>query len=269
MIAFREHFRFQFMSGIRNPTSMLMNYLFPLGFFGLMGLVMTQINPDFEGLVIPSMVIVTLLASTVLGLPGDLVEAREAGVYRSFKIIGVPAGSIMGVPLLSTLIHAFVASAVIASTAGPLFDAVEPDSWWRFWAITALAAFAFGSLAALIGVVSTGARGTVLWSQLVFLPAMLIGGLMMDLELIPEGVRSFSALLPPAHAMQAYLGAAYGVDTPFDPVVSVVVLAVGGIVAFALSRWLFSWDGGRSGRSHHPAWALLAVVPYVVAAILM
>ncbi len=269
MIAFREHFGFQFWSGIRNPTSMLMNYLFPLGFFGLMGLVMTEINPDFEGLLIPSMVIVTLLASTVLGLPGDLVEAREAGVYRSFKIIGVPAGSIMGIPLLSTLIHAFVASGVIAFTAGPLFDGVEPVRWWWFWGITALAAFAFGSLAVLIGVVSSGARGTVLWSQLLFLPAMLIGGLMMDLELIPEGIRSFSGLLPPAHAMQAYLGLAYRIDTPFDPAVSVSALAVGGVVAFAFARWLFSWDRASAGRTHHPAWALVAIVPYAVAALLV
>ena len=268
-MAFREHFGFQFRTGLRNPTSMLMNYLFPLGFFGLMGLVMTQINPEFTGLLIPSMVIVTLLASTVLGLPGELVEARDAGVYRSFKILGVPAGSIMGIPLLTTLIHAFVASVIIALSAGPFFGGVEPVSWWRFWAITALAAFAFGALAALIGVVSNGARGTVLWSQLVFLPSMLIGGLMMDLELIPEGVRVFSALLPSTHAMQAYLGAAFGADTPFDPAVSVAVLASGGVVAFVLARWLFSWDRGPSGRAHHPAWALLALVPYVGAVFLV
>jgi ABC-2 type transport system permease protein len=45
MTAFTSHFAFEFKTGLRNPTAMLMNYLFPLGFYAMMGLVMTQINP--------------------------------------------------------------------------------------------------------------------------------------------------------------------------------------------------------------------------------
>ena len=62
-----------------------MNYLFPLVFFALMGIVMTQINPLFAGSMVPAMVIFAALASEVLGLPGPLVESREAGIYRSLQ----------------------------------------------------------------------------------------------------------------------------------------------------------------------------------------
>jgi ABC-2 type transport system permease protein len=40
MNAFAHHFSFEFKTGLRNPTLMLMNYLFPLGFYAMMGLVM-------------------------------------------------------------------------------------------------------------------------------------------------------------------------------------------------------------------------------------
>ena len=268
MTAFAHHLGFEFRSGLRNPTSMLMYYLFPLGFYALMGLVMVEINPDFGELLIPSMVLVTLMAGTLLGLPGELVEAREAGIYRSFKVNGVPAISIIAIPLLSSAVHGAIGSAVIALTAGPLFGVEVPSDWTAFVLVTLLSMFAFGSLAALIGVVSAGARATVLWSQLVFLPSMLIGGLMLDLELLPATVRRFSGLLPSTYAMQAYRGLADGAETVLDRTMSVTVLAAGGIVAFGLAVALFSWDRKNATRRLHPAFALLAIVPYLAGILL-
>ncbi len=268
MTAFAHHLGFEFKSGLRNPTSMLMYYLFPLGFYVLMGLVMVEINPDFGELLIPSMVLVTLMAGTLLGLPGELVEAREAGIYRAFKVNGVPAISIIVIPLLASAFHGTIGSAAIALTAGPLFGVTVPSDWLAFILLTLLSVFTFGSLAALIGVVSASARATVLWSQLVFLPSMLIGGLMLDLELLPATVRGFSGVLPSTYAMQAYRGLAYGSETVLDPTVSTIVLAVGGVVAFGLAVALFSWDRKNATRRLHPALALLAIVPYVAGIIL-
>ena len=123
-------------------------------------------------------------------------------------------------------------------------------------------------MGALIGVVSANARATVLWSQLVFLPSMLLGGLMMPLSVLPEGARRFSALLPPAHAMEAFLGLAYGQPTSWDPTRAVIVLLSSGLLAFGLAIYLFSWDAQNSSRRGHPLMALLAVVPYVLSAVL-
>jgi ABC-2 type transport system permease protein len=247
---------------------MLMYYLFPLGFYALMGVVMVEINPDFGELLIPSMVLVTIMAGTLLGLPGELVEAREAGIYRSFKVNGVPAISIIIIPLLAAAFHGTIGSAVIAITAGPLFGVTVPSNWLSFVLLTLLSVFALGSLAALIGVVSTSARATVLWSQLVFLPSMLIGGLMLDLELLPATVRGFSGLLPSTYAMQAYRGLAYGAETMLDPTMAVMVLAIGGVAALGLAVALFSWDRKNATRRLHPAVALLAIVPYLVGTLL-
>ena len=65
--------------------------------------------------------------------------------------------------------------------------------------------------------VSANSRATVLWSQLIFLPSMLLGGLMMPLSLLPPSVLAVSALLPPAQAMQAFMGLAYSQETILNP----------------------------------------------------
>lgn len=267
MRAFVNHFRFEFATGLRNPIALLMYYLFPLGFYLLMGVVMVQINPDFAELLIPAMIAVTLMAGTLLGLPAQLVDAREAGIYRSFKVNGVPAASILVIPMIAAAIHGVIASTIIASTAGPMFGATAPTNWRNLVSIIMLSAFAFGAIAALIGVVSANSRATVLWSQLVFLPSMLISGLMFDLSLIPDGVQLFSRLLPTTYVMQAFAGHAFGVDTVIDPTSSVVVLAAGGLLALALAVGLFSWDRQNLTRRLHPALSLIALAPYLIAAI--
>ncbi len=47
MNAFLHHFSFEIRTGVRNKQLLLMNYLFPLGFYLLMGFIMPQINPPF------------------------------------------------------------------------------------------------------------------------------------------------------------------------------------------------------------------------------
>jgi ABC-2 type transport system permease protein len=82
MNAFSTHFSFEFKTGLRNATQTMMNYLFPLGFYALMGLVMTQINPLFKESMIPAMIIFTIMASCLLGLPNPLVES-ENGAFSA------------------------------------------------------------------------------------------------------------------------------------------------------------------------------------------
>ncbi|RPI22566.1 MAG: ABC transporter permease [Chloroflexota bacterium] len=203
-----------------------------------------------------------------MGLPGPLVESREAGVYRSFKINGVPAISIISIPTLTTIFHALIVAAIIALTGAPLFGGTAPTNWGMFALLTLITAFAIGAIGALIGVIANSSRATVLLSQAVFLPSMMIGGLMMPLDILPESVRSFSGLLPSTHAMQALMGLAYGRETVLDPWVCAGVLLASGLVSFGLAVYLFNWDSRNNARRGHPAMALIALVPYIAGILL-
>ncbi len=268
MNAFVQHFTYEFKTGLRNPSLLLINYLFPLGFYAMMGLIMTAINPLFTASMVPALVIFAIVASTILGMPSPLVEAREAGIFRSYKINGVPAASILAIPGLTTGFHALISAAIISVTAPIFFDGDAPVHLGAFVGITLLTAFTCASLGMLISVISENSRATILWSQLLFLPSMLIGGLMVPLDTLPEGVRSFSALLPASHAMELFTGWAYGRPTVFNLPASAAILASSGILAFALAIVLFNWDARNQSRRGHPLLALLAVVPYLVGMLL-
>ena len=308
MTAFINHFLFEFRTGVRNKTQLLMNYLLPLGFYAMMGLVMVEINPGFRDVLLPAMVIFAVLASTLLGIPDPLVNARENGIFRSYKINGIPAFNILIIPVLTTMLHMLILAIIISATADSVFG-IKPEwmgqvfidkciycvhgfqplapeytgplnfplfagpnsvtNWANFVLVFFATAFAAAGLSVLIGVASPSSRITVLWSQALFLPSMLIGGLMMPYSVLPEGTQLISRMLPSSHMMNAFSTLAMGNPAPFDAWVSVWVLFVGGLLAMGLAWYLFSWDSASGSRRGHPFMGFLALVPYVVGAILL
>lgn len=264
MNAFLHHFSFEFRTGIRNKQLLLMNYLFPLGFYLMMGFIMAEINPLFREDIIPAMIVFGVLAATLLGIPDPLVNARENGVFRSYKINGVPSISILVIPALTTILHLVIVAAIITVTAPMLFDAPLPVDWLNFIVIFLALAFACAGLSVLIGVVSPSSRMTVLWSQLIFVPSMLLGGLMLPYSMLPEIAGKFAQLLPATQAMNAFNGLAMGKEAAFSPWGSVLALTLSGLLAFGLAIFLFSWDSRNTARRGSLWLALLVLLPYAL-----
>ena len=264
MNAFLHHFTFEFRTGIRNKQLLLMNYLFPLGFYLMMGFIMPAINPPFRENLIPALVVFGILSATLLGIPDPLVNAREHGIFRSYKINGIPSLSILVIPALTTMLHLVIVAAIITATAPFLFDAPLPLNWLNFAVIFLAMSLACSGLSVLIGVVSPSSRMTVLWSQLIFVPSMLLGGLMLPYSMLPDIAGKFAQLLPATQAMNALNGLAMGGSAAFSPWGSVIALLVSGVLAFGLAVYLFRWDSRNTARHGHPLLALLAFLPYAI-----
>lgn len=269
MNAFIHHFAFEFRAGVRNKQLLLMNYLFPLGFYLMMGFVMPAINPPFKGNIIPAMVVFSILAATLLGIPDPLVNARENGVFRSYKINSIPSSSILIIPALTTMLHLVLVAVIITVSAPVLFGAPSPVNWHGFILTFAAMAIACAGLSVLIGVVSPNSRMTVLWSQVIFVPSMLLGGMMVPYSLLPTIAGKFAQLLPATQAMNAFNGLAMGQDAVYSPLGSVSMLLASGVMAFGLAVYLFSWDSRNTSRRGHPLLALLALLPFVLGIILL
>jgi ABC-2 type transport system permease protein len=264
MNAFRQHFTFEFRTGIRNKTLLMLNYLFPLGFYLMMGFIMAEINPTFKEVLVPAMTAFAILAATLLGIPDPLVNAREKGIYRSYKISGVPKFSILIISILTTMVHLTIMGVIIATTAPILFEAPSPTNWTNFVVVFMALAFASAGLSVLIGVISSNSRITVLWSQVVFLPSMLIGGLMFPFSMLPPAAQKVALMLPATHAMNAFNGLAMETGADFNAWLSVGILFLGGLMALGLAAYLFQWDSQKTNHRGRTILAVIALAPYVL-----
>ena len=266
MKAFACHFSFEFMTGLRNRSLLLMNYLLPLGFYALMGALMTQLNPFFREQLIPAMVAFATLSGAILGLPTPLVEAREAEVLRSYRINCVPEVSLLAIPALATGVHIAATSILIAATGPLFFNAPLPIDWPAFLLVFLSFLFACTGLGSLIGVIAGNSRSAILWEQMLYLPSMILGGLMIPAEQLPTSFIRLSRLLPTTYAMDAFRGLAWKEQILYQPVLGIGVLLAGGFIAFALASCLFAWD--KENRKK-PILAALALLPYLLGALLL
>jgi ABC-2 type transport system permease protein len=266
MNAFVQHFNFEFQTALRNKSLLLLYYLMPLGFYFAVGSIMTAINPFFTETMIPAMMVFAVLSGAILGLPNPQVEAREGGILRSYRINGVPAASILAIPALTSALHLLVVGLIITITAPVIFKAPAPVNLPLFALCYLLTITACSGLGVLIGTISGNTQVTILWSQLIYLPSMLIGGLMVPADILPPALHKVSLLLPASHAMNAFRGLAMGLEST-HPWWSLLVLLAGTALSFSLALLLFSWDSGNTSR--RPALALLALAPYALAALLL
>ncbi len=268
MNAFVQHFRFELQTALHNKSLLLLYYLMPLGFYFMVGSIMTAINPFFTEAMIPAMLVFAVLSGAVLGLPNPQVEAREGGILRSYRINGVPAASVLTIPALTSGLHLLVVGLIITATAPLIFKAPAPISLPLLTLCYLLTITACSGLGLLIGTVSGNTQVTILWSQLIYLPSMLLGGLMVPANVLPPALQRVGLLLPGSHAMHAFRGLAMGMEVS-SSWWSVLVLLAGTVLSFALSLYLFSWDSDNTNRRSHPLLALLALLPYALAALLL
>ncbi len=267
MTAFVSHLTYDFRAGLRDRSQMLMNYIFPLFFYAMIGALMSGINPNFTQTLIPAMISVGIMTNTLLGMPGPVVAAREAGIFRSFKINGVPALNILSIPVVSSLMHMAIISIIITATARPFFKAILPTQWAYFILITLLATFAMAGIGMLIGVIASGGRSTVLLGQIFFLPSMMLSGMMFPTSMLPAALYRLALLLPATHAMNAWNALAYGQKAIANPSGSLAALAACGVIAFGVAAYLFRWDSHNTHRRASIAISLLALAPFALFAL--
>lgn len=219
-----------------------MNYLFPLGFFLMMGFIMVGINPPFLDSMIPGMAIFAVLAATLRGIPTPLLNARENGIFRSYKINSVPVVSILTIPALTTMLHLVIVAAIITATGPLLFKAPLPLNWFYYAVVFLAVSFSMTGISVLIGVISSNTRITVRYSQPFFIPSIMPAGIMFAYSMLPDTAGKIARLLPATQAMNAFNGLAMGGAADFNVWGSVASLFASGVVAFGLSIFLFSWD---------------------------
>lgn len=266
MKAFLVHLEYDARGALRDRGRLLMVHLFPLAFFFLCGAFMTALNPFFRAAMLPGMALFAMMSATLLAAPSALVQARESGVFRSFRVNGVPSSSVLSVPVIGTAPHVAVAIVVICVAGAGVFGGRVPASLAGFAAAALLSYATLAGIGSLIGVAADRDSTAILAAQFVFVPSCLLGGLMVPERVLPGALQQIALLLPATHCMRAFawLG---GMGDGSAPWPSLLVLGSSIALSFGLAGALFEWDtrANRPGRRSYVAF--LAAAPYVVAAL--
>ncbi|MFN2147237.1 MAG: ABC transporter permease, partial [Anaerolineales bacterium] len=180
------------------------------------------------------------------------------------KINGIPASSILIVPSLTTGLHMLIVTILITASAKPLFDVPLPINWLNFALVFLALTISIVGISMLIGVISPSTNFQVILSQLIFIPSVLLGGMMIPFSMLPDAAGMIARLMPATQAMNAFNGLAMGYPADFNPWFSVIALLVSGLIGFGLAIYMFNWDSKNTEPRGHILLGLLVLVPFVV-----
>jgi ABC-2 type transport system permease protein len=204
MRAFMHHLAYELASGFRDRARLLMLYLFPLAFAALMGGLMGKLNPLFIERMIPSLSVFSMMCGAFLSLPARVVEERNSGIYRSFKVNSVPRAAVVFVPALALLIHEAIVTLLIGALSALAFKAPLPADPLAFAAAWLLSFGAISGLGWAIGTVAGTETAAILLAQVLFIPSIMLGGLMMPDSVLPASMKVIARAFPATYAMEAF-----------------------------------------------------------------
>ena len=187
-------------------------------------------QPAYIGLVMASVGLITM--------PLRITSYREQGVLRRFEAAGVAKTAILGSQLLVGLGMMTIGAAAIVVASNLSQGTSLSESWGLTVPAYLLSAITFAVLGLMLGSVLPGSRAAQGAGMLLFFVMMFISGAGPPREVLANGMKGFSELLPLTHVIlllqDTWLAAEW------DGTASLVVaafLVVAGAVTLRFFRW--------------------------------
>ena len=181
---------------IRSKSLLVTCYIVPLIFFLLMGSIFTSIMPEMRSTLIQSMIIMSVSMGAFIGLPPSLIETYRSDIKKVYKANGVPIYLGLVTMFLSAFVHLMITCVVIVLLAPILFEATLPTQFPFFFfslVIYIIVSLCLGSVLGLI--VKNQAKLTMI-AQLVFLPSIMLSGIMFPINLLPNFLEAIGGIFP-------------------------------------------------------------------------
>ena len=181
---------------MRSKTLLITCYIVPLLFFAVMGGIFTSVMPQAKDTLIQSMTVFGVTMGTLIGLPPSLVEIYSTDIKKVYKANGVPLHLGLVLTNISAYIHLFIMSVVLYFAAPLAFNAEIPDNPERYFISLAVFIAVSLSIASIIGLAVKDQAKTSMVSIIIFLPSILLSGIMFPIDLLPKAFQTAGKIFP-------------------------------------------------------------------------
>lgn len=210
---------------IKNAEIFITYYGVPLVFFLVMGAVFTSTMPEANETLIATMIIFAITMGAFIGTPAGIIEYIGKDLRKTFRSVGIPLHTILSTTVISGFINLSIVATIIYFTAPTLYDAIKPLNLTLFLLGVGIFTLATLLLGLLIGLYGKSSSRVTMLSQAVFLPSMMLSGIMFPVEMLPRPLEIAGLLLPATHGMKILSSESFEV-VPF--------MVLGGFILVAL-----------------------------------
>ncbi len=196
MSAFLYGVSLQWRLDIRSKTLLITCYIVPLLFFAIMGGIFTSVMPEARYTLIQSMTVLGVTMGALVGLPPSLVEIYSSDIKKVYKANGVPLYLGLALTNISAFIHLFIMSVILYLAAPLAFHAEIPEKPGMYFICLAVFIAVSLSIASIIGLAVKDQAKTTMFSIIVFMPSIMLSGIMFPIELLPKAFETIGKIFP-------------------------------------------------------------------------
>lgn len=181
---------------LRSKEILIHYYVVPLIFYLLVGSIFNTIMPDSADSLIQTMAVFGITLGGVLGSPYPLVEYYGTEIKKAYQVAGIPLWTMAFGNFISGLLHLFLMSMIIFFTSFAVFDAKRPENLAGYFLFLILLIMASLSVGMVFGLFIKSPSKMGMACQLVFLPSVLISGIMFPADMLPSALHNLGKVLP-------------------------------------------------------------------------
>ena len=195
----------QWKMDIRSKSLLVTCYIVPLIFFLLMGGIFTSVMPEMRSTLIQSMIVMNVSMGAFIGLPPSLIETYGSDVKKIYKANGVPLYSGLLTMFLSAFVHLMLSCVIILLLAPILFEAALPVQLPFFFLALAIYIIVSLSIGSVLGLAVKNQAKLTMIAQLVFLPSIMLSGIMFPVDLLPGFLEAAGRFFPASRGYRLML----------------------------------------------------------------
>ncbi len=196
MRAFLYGVSLQWKLDIRSKTLLITCYIVPLLFFVIMSGIFTSVMPEVRYTLIQSMTVFGVTMGALIGLPPSLVEIYSSDIKKVYKANGVPLCLGLALSNISAYIHLFIMSIILYIVAPLAFHVQIPENPSMYFIGLAIFIAVSLSIASIIGLAVKDQAKTSMFSIIIFLPSIMLSGIMFPIDLLPKAFETIGTLFP-------------------------------------------------------------------------
>ena len=181
---------------IRSKSLLVTFYIVPLIFFLIMGGIFTSVIPEMGSTLIQSMIVMSVSMGAFLGLPPSLVEIYGSDIKKIYNANGVPIYLGLLTMVFSAFVHLMMTCIVILLLAPILFKASLPTQLPFVLLSLTIYIVVSLSIGSILGLTLKNQAKLTMLAQLVFLPSIMLSGIMFPISLLPDFLQVIGHVFP-------------------------------------------------------------------------
>jgi ABC-type multidrug transport system permease subunit len=259
-----HHMSLSLRLNFRSIQALVYGYIFPILFLLGFGSIYSKENPPLQN-ELGQLLTVTILSGACFGMPTSMVSERERGVWRRYRLLPSATGGIVLSAMVVRCLIVFIAFVMQIVLAHFIYKTHWPAHPWMLVGIFFFVTFAFLGLGLVIAMLADNVPAVQALGQAIFLPMIMIGGVGIKLDQLPEWARHVAAFLPGLYSVDAIDAALHDKAASFAVPLHfcLIALTVIGLAGLLAGRQMFRWDAAQKMRGSARGWVLVALGAWV------